>query len=52
MHNYHNNLLSTTFETRFVRVNEFHHYNTRLSSKISYSVPRIRTNYGKLSIRF
>ena len=40
------------FETFFVFVNEVHVYNTRLSSKISYSIPRIRTNYGKFNIRF
>ena len=52
MHKYHNNLLPTTFETLFVRVNEVHDYNTRLSSKISYSIPKIRTSYGKFNIRF
>ena len=40
------------FETFFVFVNEVHDYNTRLSSKISYSIPRIRTNYGKFNTRF
>ena len=52
MHKYHNNLLLTTFETFFVRVNEVHDYNTRLSSKISYVISRIRTNNGKFNIRF
>ena len=52
VHKYHNNLLPTTFETFFVCVNEVHDYNTRLSSKISYSIPRIRTNYEKFNIRF
>ena len=52
MHKYHSNLLPITFERFFVRVNEVHNYNTRLSSKISYSIPGVRTNYGKFDIRF
>jgi hypothetical protein len=36
----------------FVRVNEVHNYNTRLSSKISYLIPGVRTNYGKFNIQF
>jgi hypothetical protein len=52
MHKYHSNLLPITFENFFVRVNEVHNYNTRLSSKISYSIPGVRTNYGKFNIRF
>jgi hypothetical protein len=52
MHKYHSNLLPITFEKFFVRVNEVHNYNTRLSSKISYSIPGVRTNYGKFNIRF
>jgi hypothetical protein len=50
MHKYHSNLLPITFEKFFVRVNEVHNYNTRLSSKISYSIPGVRTNYGKFNI--
>jgi hypothetical protein len=52
MHKYHSNLLPITFEFFFVRVNEVHKYNTRLSSKISYSIPGVRTNYGKFNIQF
>ena len=29
-----------------------HEYNTRLSSKCSYSLPLVRTNYGIFSINF
>ena len=35
MHKYHNNLLPTTFETFFVRVNEVHDYNTE-DSQVRY----------------
>ena len=27
-------------------------YNTRLASKMSFSLPQVRTNYGKFNIRF
>ena len=27
-------------------------YNARLASRLSYSLPRIRTNYGKFNIRY
>ena len=52
IHKYHKNLLPTTFETFFVRVNEVHDHNTKLSSKIYYLIPRIRINNGKFNIRF
>ena len=29
-----------------------HQYQTRLASKISYDLPKARTNYGKFNIRF
>ena len=29
-----------------------HQYNTRLASKKSFYIPKIRTNYGKFGIRF
>ena len=49
---FHNNLLPIAFDTFFMRVSETHNYNTRLSSKISYSLPKVRTNYGIFNIRF
>jgi hypothetical protein len=52
MHKHHSNLLPITFENFFVHVNEVHNYNTRISSKISYSIPGVRTNYEKFNIRF
>ena len=36
----------------FIKVNEKHSYNTRLASKMSFSLPQVRTNYGKFNIRF
>ena len=33
-------------------INKVHKYNTRLSSKMSYSLPKARTNYGIFNIRF
>ena len=52
MYKFHNNLLPNAFDTFFTRVSETHNYNTRLSSKISYSLPKVRTNYGIFNIRF
>ena len=41
------------FSDFFTSVNKIHHYyNTRLASRSSYSLPRVRTNYGKFNIRF
>ena len=36
----------------FISVNEKHNYATRLASRLSYSVPLIRTNYGRFNIRY
>ena len=36
----------------FLPVKLKHSYNTHLALKNSYSLPLIRTNYGKFSIRF
>ena len=33
-------------------VNQSRNYNTRLASRSSYSLPHIRTNYGKFNIRY
>jgi hypothetical protein len=52
MYDFYNNKLPLSFENFFLPVKLKHSYNTRLASKNSYSLPLIRTNYGKLSIRF
>ena len=39
--------------TKFRKVcNQVHKYNTRSASKDNYLLPKVRTNYGKFSIRF
>jgi hypothetical protein len=40
------------FSDFFTSVNKIHHYNTRLASRSSYSLPRVWTNYGKFNIRY
>ena len=52
MYKYYNNLLPPVFEGFFIEVNTVHNYNTRLSSKKSYYLPKARTNYGLFNIRF
>ena len=52
MYKFHANLLPSTFNQIFIKVNKTHNYNTRLSAKQSYSLPKARTNYGIFSIRF
>ena len=36
----------------FTPTNTKHKYNTRFSSKDNYSLPLVKTNYGKFNIRF
>ena len=52
MHDFHSNKLPLSFETFFLPVKLKNGYNIRLALKNSYSLPLIRTNYGKFSIRF
>ena len=52
MYDFHSNNLPISFKSYFTSVNQKHSYNTRLSSKSSYSLPKIRTNYGKYNIKF
>ena len=40
------------FDNFFLDVNQKHNYNTRIASRSSYSLPKIRINYGKFNIRF
>ena len=40
------------FDEYFALVSQKHNYNTRLASRSSYSLPKVRTNYGKFNIRF
>jgi len=52
MHDFYNNKLPDAFSDLFMSISSVHQYNTRLASKKTYYLPRIRTNYGKFNIRF
>ena len=54
MYKFHNNLLPSVFDPYFNSVRMLHnnYHNTRLSSKMTYVIPQVRTNYGTFSIRF
>ena len=52
MYDFHTGTLPPAFNDFFKPVRKVHQYNTRLASKNSYYLPKIRTNYGKFSIRF
>ena len=52
MYKFHNNLLPSVFDPYFNSVRMLHNYNTRLSSKMTYVIPQVRTNYGTFNIRF
>ena len=52
MYKFHNRRLPSVFDTFFTQVNERHNYNTRSSSNMFYSLPKVRTNYGLFNIRF
>lgn len=40
MYKYYNNLLPSNFSDLFTPVNQVHSYNTRLASKLSFSLPK------------
>ena len=52
MYKYHNELLPSVFNSFFTKVDQVHSYNTRHASKLSYYLPKVRTNHGKFNIRF
>ena len=53
MYDDHSGNLPSIFDPFFfIKVNQKHNYNTRLASKSSFYLPKIRTNYGKFNIRF
>ena len=52
MYDYYPNRLPLIFNDFFMSINKVHQYQTRLASKISYYLPKARTNYGKFNIRF
>ena len=48
---FHNRLLPV-FDEFFTPVNKIHKYNTRHASKMTFSLPNLRTNYSIFNIRF
>ena len=52
MYDHYFNRLLLIFNDFFKSINKVHQYKTRLASKISYYLPKARTNYGKFNIRF
>lgn len=52
MYKSHNNLLPPVVDSYFNSVRMSYNYNTRLSSKMTHDIPKVRTNYGTFNIRF
>jgi hypothetical protein len=52
MHDFCSNKLPQSFNTYFVEVSKTHKYHTRLASKSSFSLPKVRTNFEKFNIRY
>ena len=52
MYKFHNDLLPSAFRDFLTSVNTIHNYNTRLASRKTYYLPKLRTNYGIFNIRF
>lgn len=52
LHQYSNAKLPDVFNDFFSLVRTQHNYNTRLASRSTYSLPSVRTNYGKFRVRF
>ena len=47
-----NKLPPPVFDPYFNSVRKTHSYDTRLSSKMTYVIPKVRTNYGIFNVRF
>jgi hypothetical protein len=52
MYDFHSNTLPSAFNGFFTPTTSIHNYRTRLASKDSYYIGKIRTNYGKFNIRY
>lgn len=52
MFQYHHTLLPKAFDNFFLSISSKHNYNTRLASKSTYYINRVRTNYGKFNLHF
>ena len=44
IHDYHSGSLPSSVNSFFIKINQRHSYNTRLASKMSFSLPHVRTN--------
>ena len=44
--------LPKVFDNFFELVSKRHDHNTRFASRLNFSLPKVRTNYGKFNIRF
>ena len=51
MYDFHSSTLPPAFFKYFTAVNKRQKCNTKLTSKSSYTLPPIRTNYGKFCIK-
>ena len=52
MYKFHHQLLPSVFDTFFNPVENIHRCHIRLSSRMTYVVPKARRNYGIFNIRF
>ena len=52
MYDLYTTKLPNAFKDLFKKARNRHAYNTRLASRQSYSLPSVRTNYGKFNLRF
>ena len=52
MYKFHYQLLPSVFDSFFNPVRNIHRHNTRLSSRMTYAIPKTRTNYGISNVRF
>ena len=52
MNKFKNQLLPNNCNIFFTSIKEIHNYNTKLSSKMTYALPKTRTNYGIFNIRY
>ena len=49
MHNFHNSKIPYAFSSFFTSIRRIYNYNTRLASKSTFVLPKVRTNYaGKI----
>ena len=52
MYHFYTAKLPNAFKDLFKNVRNRHAYNTRLAARQTYSLPSVRTNYGKFNLRF